>query len=149
METTRVPTYLDADDAGGGRRRVGAERGDGGPELPHGLLRRRRGRQCARLAQAHRSPVAGAGRAAVHGQGARRPEPPPGLGKKEADMSVGGLTERARLKKGKLSRVEVTRTSLAVDAGREGSRRPEEYSDDDGAIADYTFLPASERFQSR
>jgi hypothetical protein len=30
----------------------------------------------------------------------------------------------------------VTRTSLAVDAVREGRKRPEEYSDDDGAITD-------------
>ena len=44
-------------------------------------------------------------------------------------------TALARLKKEKLSRVEVTRTSLAVDAVREGRSRPEEYSDDDGAIA--------------
>jgi hypothetical protein len=52
-------------------------------------------------------------------------------------------TGRARLKKGKLRRVEVTPTSLAVDAVREGRRRPEEYSDDDGAIADAVCLPAS------
>lgn len=74
--------HLDADDAGGRgrRRRVGPdERVHGGPELAHGVVRSRRGRQRARLAHAHRAAVPGARRAPVHGQRARQARPSPHL----------------------------------------------------------------------
>lgn len=122
--------HLDADDAGGRRRRVGGlQRRHRLPELPHGVPRRARRRQRPRLPHRHRPRPRHRRAAPIHRQRARRPlHPSSHLYQAKAKKCVTDqLPEEAEAKRNRgrerESTYESRRRERAAAGGAQGRRR--------------------------